>query len=142
MSREFWMLKWILLLTGLFLVSAFFAMALPVDWMAAIHRWLGLGEFPDAPITIYLARSTSLLYGVHGTLMFYTGWTIDKHWRFVSLLGCLHLVIGTAMFLVDWTSGMPAYWTFVEGPPVAILGVFILFLAARAVEFKANNQPT
>ena len=57
---------------GVGLLVATAAVFLPVEWMAAIHRWLGLGEFPDSPITIYLARSTSLLYAVHGFLMLYT----------------------------------------------------------------------
>ena len=41
---------------GVGLLVATAAVFLPVEWMAAIHRWLGLGEFPDSPITIYLAR--------------------------------------------------------------------------------------
>ena len=30
---------------------AVFAIVMPTSWMAAAHQWLGLGDFPDAPIT-------------------------------------------------------------------------------------------
>ena len=59
---------------GVGLMSAIIPVFFPVDLMATLHQWLGvwgeLGDFPDAPITIYLARSTSLLYALHGAVMF------------------------------------------------------------------------
>ncbi len=134
-----WILKWILVLSGLFLMTAFAMTLLPVAWMAATHRWLGLGEFPDSSIVLYLARSTSLLYGVHGLLMFYTGVTIIHHWRFVRVFGWLHVLMGSSMFLIDLTSGMPKYWVLLEGPPVAILGVVILFLLTKAGDFSNSE---
>ena len=136
MSREQWCLKWILILSGLFLMTAFTTTLLPARWMAVAHEWLGLGKFPESPVTFYLARSTSLLYGVHGLLMFYTGLTIELHWRFVSVFGWLHVVMGSSMILIDLTSGMPTWWTAIEGPPVAILGVVILALLQRADRFQ------
>ena len=132
-------LRWILILSGLFLMLAFVAVLLPVDWMARAHQWLSLGEFPDVPITVYLARSTSLLYGVHGVLMFYTGITIDRHWRLVWLFGWLHVVIGITILLIDITAPMPLYWTLLEGGPVAVLGILILVLAGMA--YGDRNKP-
>jgi len=65
---------------GVGLLLATVAVFLPVSQMAIMHRWLGLGEFPDAPITIYLARSTSLLYAMHGAVMFYVAWHFGDAW--------------------------------------------------------------
>lgn len=128
LSTEFRILRWLLLLSGSFLMCALLAMLLPVGTMQAAHQWLGLGEFPVAPITIYLARSTSLLYAVHGSIMFYTGLTIQNHWRFIPLLGWLHILIGMAIFVIDITSPMPTYWIAMEGGPIAALGVLMLVL--------------
>lgn len=125
-------LKWLLLLSGLFLVSAFAAMFLPRSWMASAHEFLGLGEFPDTPITYYLTRSTSLLYGVHGVLMMYVAITIEHHWRLVSVFGWLHIAIGFSMLVIDWMAPMPVYWIAGEGLPVATLGLAILIIAKRA----------
>ena len=42
---------------------------MPTTWIVATHKWLGLGDFPDAPITQYLARSISALYAIFGGLV-------------------------------------------------------------------------
>lgn len=135
-------LKWILILAGMFLMLAFAAVLLPVPTMATIHRWLGLGDFPVQPITIYLARSTSLLYGIHGVLMFYTGCTLDHHWRLVWFFGWLHVVIGIVILAVDLLAPMPWYWTCLEGPPVAVLGGLILYLAEKSLDGQARQSFT
>jgi hypothetical protein len=57
------LLVFLLRLGGTMTVLAFPAMLLPPDWMAATHRWLGMGELPEAPVVDYLARSVSALYG-------------------------------------------------------------------------------
>ncbi len=108
------------------------AVFLPVSQMAIIHRWLGLGDFPDAPITIYLARSTSLLYALHGVVMFYVAWHFDRCQMLVPLLGFLHVVLGIAMLGVDLNAGMPLYWTAGEGLPIALTGGAILWLNRRS----------
>lgn len=131
-------LKSILVVSGLFLMIALAAILLPTSTMAQAHQWLGLGEFPDRPITRYLARSTSLMYGVHGFMMFYTGLTIREHWRFVPIFGWLHVLTGVSVFLIDFFAPMPLYWILLEGPPVACLGILIIVLANRAGSFTAT----
>ena len=51
--------------TALFAVVAVF---LPSSWMAATHRWLGLGEMPTGAVVEYPARSLSAFYAVMGAL--------------------------------------------------------------------------
>jgi hypothetical protein len=41
-------LEAVLRFAGVVTFSAFFAMVLPTDWMAAAHERLGFGEFPRA----------------------------------------------------------------------------------------------
>ena len=133
-------LKALLLLTGVILLLAFVAVVISPSAMASGHQWLGLGEFPDRPITIYLARSTSLLYGVHGVLMVYTALTMKQHWRFVWLFGALHVLIGLTMLFTDITAGMPVYWIIGEGPPVAALGVVMIALYMRGYWLHAEQS--
>ena len=47
---------------------ALVAVFMPVPWMAATHRWLGLGEMPTGPVVEYLARSLSAFYALVGAL--------------------------------------------------------------------------
>ena len=116
------------------LVSAFGAVLLPTDWMAATHRWLGMGEFPDAPLTDYLARSVSALYGFHGVLLFLVAGDPLRYQRIVRYLGVMDIVFGVMLLSIDLHAGMPAPWTMFEGPPLAGSGVLVLYLLSRATK--------
>ena len=123
--------KWLRLLLaviGCGLMVATIPVFFPVSWMAGIHEWLGLGKFPEAPITIYLARSTSLLYAVHGSLMLFVSFNLERYGPLVPLFGWLHVIIGLVMLGIDLTAPMPWYWTAVEGIPIAIAGLVIVGL--------------
>lgn len=104
----------------------------PVNLMATIHQWLGLGEFPDQPITIYLARSTSLLYAIHGLLMVIVSLDLQRYWPLVPVFGWLHVIIGLLMLGIDLTTPMPWYWTAAEGIPISMAGLAIIWLHRRA----------
>lgn len=110
--------------------SAFLAMLLPVEWMAVAHRWLGMGEFPQAPITDYLARSVAALYGFHGVLLFLISRDPVRHITFVRYVGWMNVCFGIVLLLIDLHAGLPRWWTLSEGPPVAILGLLVLYLSA------------
>lgn len=131
--------KWLRLLLaviGCGLLVATIPIFFPVGWMAAIHRWLGLGEFPEAPITVYLARSTSLLYAIHGGLMLFVSFDLRRYWPLVPVFGWLHVAIGLVMLGIDLTTPMPWYWTSVEGVPIAIAGLVIVGL------YRMSGQPS
>lgn len=121
-------LRWFMAIVGCGLMVAAFAIFLPVQTMAAVHDWLGLGEFPDQPITIYLARSTSLLYAIHGTLMLFVSFDMNRYWPLIPVFGWLHVAIGLTMFGIDLTAPMPLYWIAGEGIPIAFAGLAIVWL--------------
>ena len=113
---------------GCGLLVATIAVFLPVNLMARIHGQLGLGVFPFEPITIYLARSTSMLYAVHGFLMLFVSFDMKRYWPLVPVFGWLHIVMGLTMFFVDLTTPMPMFWIVGEGIPIAIAGQIIVSL--------------
>ncbi|WP_148618642.1 hypothetical protein [Mariniblastus fucicola] len=125
-------LSWLMMIVGCGLMVAFLFMLLPPQQMASMHEWLGLGELPDAPITFYLARSTSMLYGIHGALMFICGRNVKKHADLMPVFGWLHFVIGVVMIGIDVTSGMPWWWTTFEGAPIAATGLVVVWLSKKA----------
>jgi hypothetical protein len=129
-------LAWMLMIIGCGLMIAFLFVLIPGKQMASIHAWLGLGDLPDAPIIFYLARSTSLLYGVHGFLMFVCGKNIKKYVGLAPVFGWLHVMLGFVMVGIDLSSGMPWWWTTFEGVPIAITGGFIVWLSNRAMSGK------
>jgi hypothetical protein len=107
---------------------AFLAMLLPVDWMAWMHGRLGLGELPRAPIVDYLARSISALYGFHGILVLLVSTDVVRFRPIVTYLWTLNVAIGVMLVFIDLQAGLPWWWTLLEGPPIAALGLLIAFL--------------
>jgi surface polysaccharide O-acyltransferase-like enzyme len=108
------------------------AVFMPRSWMAACHAWLGMGAFPDAPVVEYLARSLSAFYAVLGGLLWVASADPRRHSRVITYLALTGVVFAALIFLIDLQIGLPAFWTWCEGPIVLILGVAILWLQRKA----------
>ena len=117
-------------LAGVVTMTAFLAMLLPTDWMASTHQWLGLGEFPRAPVVDYLARSIAALYGFHGVLLWIIATDPRKYRALVWYVAAMNVVFGLMVIAIDVHAGMPAFWTLAEGPPIVAFGIVIGVLNA------------
>ena len=124
-------LRILLRIGGVTMLLAFFAIFLPVRWMAVTHEWLGLGEFPQSPLVDYLSRSASLLYAWHGGLLLVISGNIRRYRPVLIYLGIATTVGGLILVGIDLHAGMPAYWTLWEGPPVTVIGCLMIWLARR-----------
>lgn len=118
----------LLRLAGIVTVTAFVTILLPVEWMASTHRWLGLGDFPRAPIVDYLARSVAALYGFHGALLLLVSRDPVRHRSIVWFIACMNVLFGLIILAIDLHAGMPMLWTISEGPPIAAFGMVVAFL--------------
>ena len=112
--------------TALFALVAVF---MPFSWMAATHRWLGLGEMPTGPIVEYLARSLSAFYAFFGALCLAMAADVERYRRLVQFLGAALAVMSVVVFGIDWSINMPWWWTAFEGPPGVGFGIFMFYLA-------------
>lgn len=110
---------------GAVLVLAFLAMLLPVEWMAATHTWLGLGELPRAPVVDYLARSVAALYGFHGILLFIVATDPEKYRAIVRYLAFMNIGLGLMLLAIDVHAGLPLFWTLAEGPMLIGMGLLL-----------------
>ena len=124
---------------GVVTFSAFATLLLPVDWMAATHRWLGLGEFPRMPIVDYLARSVAALYGFHGVLLFIISSDIRRYRPLIWYVAAMNVLFGLMLIAIGRHAGLPSYWLAVEGPSVLVIGVLVAVLISR-VE-PAGKEP-
>lgn len=131
MNTSKW-LRVVLFLGGCTLTSAAVSVFFSPQYMAQIHAWLGLGDFPIQPITVYLAKSTSLLYAIHGLVLLFVSFKFKELHVSVPFLGWLHVVIGAAMIYVDVAAQMPVWWLAIEGPPVIGVGLLLVYLYSRA----------
>jgi hypothetical protein len=113
-------------------VSALFALVavlMPVSWMAATHRWLGLGEMPTGPVVEYLARSLSAFYALFGALCLVVAADLERYRPLVRFLGVAFALMGVVLLGVDLAAGMPWWWSAFEGPAGIGVGALLFFLA-------------
>ena len=125
------LLRLILLLGGCVLLTAAPFVLIPTDWMASSHRWLGLGEFPDAPLTQYLTRSIAALYAVHGVFLLLAASDVRRYRGLVRVIGATDVVFGLTLLTIDLKAGMPTWWTVVEGPSIMVVGALVLILSGQ-----------
>ncbi len=121
--------KAVVLLLRILGVGSLFALVpvfMPFSWMAATHRWLGLGEMPAAPVEEYLARSVSAFYALVGALCLVLASDLGRYRPLVQFLGVAFALMGLVFLWVDLAAGMPWWWTASEGPPETIRFFFAI----------------
>lgn len=124
-------LKWLLLLLGATACLAFIAVFMPTASMEAVNDAIGLGPFPHAPLTEYLTRSLSTLYGFFGVLILYLGLNVRRYLELIALIGWIAMALGMLLTGIDFQAGMPASWVWTEGPPTVLIGAAILWLSRQ-----------
>jgi hypothetical protein len=129
------LLRYILGIPGLFALVAVF---MPVSWMAAARRWLGLGKMPNSPVVEYLARSLSAIYAVFGALCLLVAADLERYRPLVRFLGAAFALLGLVLLAVDVAVGLPWWWIAIEGP--ALIGVGALMVSlARPMQSKTGT---
>lgn len=103
----------------------------------------GLGEFPEAPIATYLARSTSALYVLHGAMIILISFDVERYWGLIRFLALAAIVHGAALLAIDMSLDLPGWWQLSEGPAFAATGAVVLWLQHRDergdVEARKSN---
>src|SRR5215204_6041499 len=102
---------WLLRLAGAVEILAFISVVMPRAWMETAHTWLGLGEMPGGPLLIFMIRQASYSYGMHGISLWVIASNVERFRQLVILNGIAFLLAGPVFFLIDYTSGMPLWWT-------------------------------
>ena len=110
---------------------AFVAVVMPRAWIACTHEYAGLGDFPEAPVASYLARSASALYGFYGILLWYLAGDVARYRRLISFFARLAVALGAILLVIDCSERMPLWWTAVEGPSFAAAGILIMVVQGR-----------
>jgi hypothetical protein len=140
-QSERW-LVYLLRFGGVLLGSAFFAMFLPDAWMAAIHRWLGLGEYPAATLTSYLTRSTSALYAFHGGLLLALSTDVRRFRPVLLFVAWGTVGLGVALTTIDFHAALPLWWRLAEGPWVLLAGSMLVWLVGKTPPNRSSRIDT
>ena len=128
MNRER-LLSWVLRGVGATEVLAFFAVVMPRSWMETSHAWLGLGEMPGGPLIMFMIRQASYVYGMHGLSLWVLASDVDRFRPLVIFNGISFLLAAPVFLLIDYTSGVPAWWTAVDTLGCGSFGAALLWLS-------------
>ena len=123
---------WILRLSGAVEILAFFAVIMPRSWMEISHAWLGMGEMPNGPVLMFMIRQASYTYGMHGVSLWVLASDVNRFRKLVILNGIAFLLAGPIFFWIDYTTGMPWYWTLIDSLGCGSFGAAILGLSLTA----------
>jgi hypothetical protein len=126
------LLAWLLYVLGGMMSVAFLAVIMPTSGMAVIADWLGVGPLQRTPLTEYLTRSLSAMYGVLGVLHLYLARDVVRYLDLIVVIGWLTVLAGAIQTVVDFAAGMPPFWSWSEGPPTVLAGLTYIWLARRA----------
>lgn len=120
--------RWLLRLTGLSEMLAFIAVLMPRSWMEAGHLWLGLGEMPGGPVLMFMIRQASYTYGMHGLSLWILATDLKRFRPLLIFNGVAFLLAGLVFFWIDYSTGMPWFWTISDSLGCAFFGGALLWL--------------
>lgn len=133
-------LRLFLMLVGVADLLAIVVVFLPATWLGWAHETVGLGNFPEGRIVGYLARSTSLLYGIHGAMLLVLASDVACYRPLIRWYGRVIAVAGVLLVGVDIAESMPVWWTAFEGIAVVGIGsVILMHCHDRAAEVSAEG---
>jgi hypothetical protein len=125
---------WLLRIAGACEILAFFAVIMPRSWMEISHAWLGMGEMPNGPVLMFMIRQASYTYGMHGVSLCVLASDVSRFRKLIILNGIAYSLACPIFFWIDYTTGMPWYWTLIDSLGCGFFGAGLLFLNWRAPE--------
>ncbi|PHQ33595.1 hypothetical protein [Rhodopirellula bahusiensis] len=125
-------LKWFLRIIGVTALLAFAAAVMPEKWMIEIAQEIGIDPFPESPLTFYLARNLSLLYGFVGGLLCILSSDLPRYRDLIGWAAVGTIAFGLLQLIVDSMSGLPGWWTVGEGGSTLAGGLLLRWLEQTA----------
>lgn len=119
--------KVLLRLTGAVEMLAFIAVVMPRTWMEISHEWLGLGQMPHGPVLMFLIRQASYTYGMHGIALWVLAFDVKRFRPLIILNGIAYLLAAPVFWAIDYTAGMPLWWTIGDCIGCGVLGAALLW---------------
>lgn len=113
-------------------ILAFIAVVMPRSWMETSHLWLGLGEMPDGPVINFMIRQASYVYGMHGVSLWILASDVVRFRPLVRFNGISFLLAAPIFFLIDYSAGIPLWWTVSDTLGCLFFGVALLWLDGRS----------
>jgi hypothetical protein len=126
--------SWLLRLTGASEILAFIAVVMPRAWMEVAHTWLGMGVMVKGPLIMFMIRQASYCYGMHGVSLWVLATDVRRFRPLLILNGISFTLAAPVFFWIDYSSGMPWFWTVFDSLGCGFFGVALLWLNRRKIE--------
>ena len=114
---------------GIFTLLAFAAAFMPAQWIVQTSEFFGFDPFPHSPLTFYLARHLSLLYGFVGVLFLLIAADLERFVGLIRPIAIMAILLGLAQAAIDWQSGLPWWWTAGESISTIMGGTILWWLS-------------
>lgn len=125
---------------GGFALLAFLAAVMPTNWIIATAEELGFDPFPNSPLTFYLARNLSLLYGFVGAFLMIVASDVPHYRGLIHFAALGTILFGFLQLVVDSMSGLPNWWTLGESLSTLSGGVVLFWIQHRATSLAASDS--
>src|SRR6266850_120536 len=76
------------------------AILTPRSGLEAAAKRIGLALAPE-PLPMYLARTASALYVLHGAMVFFVSFDVPRYWRLIRFMAFAALVHGAVVIGID-----------------------------------------
>jgi hypothetical protein len=110
---------------------AFAAAVMPEHWMVQIAEALGFEPFPHSPLTFYLARNLSLLYGFVGAFLLAVSVDLPRYRELIRYAAMGTILFGLLQLVVDTQAGLPAWWTWGEAMSTLVGGILLYWIQSK-----------
>jgi hypothetical protein len=127
---ESW-LRLLLRTLGGICVLAVVGLLMPRSWLNAGHQSLGLGQFPNAPIAEYLARSVSALCTFYGGLLLLLARDIRRFVPVIRYQAVAIMALSALGILAGARAGLPVYLVIADAVGCWIFLLPIVILSLR-----------
>ena len=119
---------WVLRLIGMSALLAFGASIMPNNWIVEASEYLGFDPFPDSPLTYYLARNLSLMYGFTGVLLLIVANDLPRYRPIVRFIWAGTVAFAVLQWVVDSMAELPSWWVYGESMSTLAGGLLIAWL--------------
>ena len=126
--------RWLVLylrFVGYVSLLAFAASVMPASWMIKTADALGV-QLADVPLSFYLARNLSLLYGFAGATLVIIASDISRYGTLVWFVVRGTILLGIMQFVANSMSGLPLWWTLGESVSTVCGGMLMWWLDRKA----------
>ena len=127
---ETW-LKLLLRILGGICVLAVIPLFMPRSWLETSNQFVGLGQFPSAPIAEYLARSVSALCSFYGGLLLVLSSDVRRFVSIIKYQAMAIMLLSALGILTGVRAGVPAFFVVADALGCWIFLLPVLILAAR-----------